>query len=72
MRYLTEREHAVLVLRARGLQSKEIAAELSISPKTVATHLRSIHRKCGWHSKQELMDGYRAGEKEIPYTWTTK
>jgi two-component system, LuxR family, response regulator FixJ len=39
---LTNREGEVLALLADGLQQKEIAHELGISPKTVATYLERI------------------------------
>jgi HD-GYP domain-containing protein (c-di-GMP phosphodiesterase class II) len=44
---LTQREVEVLVLLSRGLPNKTIARELSISPKTVGTHVENIYRKLG-------------------------
>jgi HD-GYP domain-containing protein (c-di-GMP phosphodiesterase class II) len=42
---LTQREVEVLRLLARGLSNKQIAAELVISPKTVANHVEHIYAK---------------------------
>jgi DNA-binding NarL/FixJ family response regulator len=47
---LTRRELAVLQQLARGLRQAEIAAELVISPKTVASHVQHILSKLGVHS----------------------
>jgi len=47
---LTRRELAVLQQLASGLRQAEIAAELVISPKTVATHVQHILTKLGVHS----------------------
>jgi NarL family two-component system response regulator LiaR len=44
---LTEREREVLTLIARGLPNKLIARDLSISEKTVKTHVSSILGKLG-------------------------
>jgi DNA-binding NarL/FixJ family response regulator len=44
---LTEREREVLTLLARGLPSKEIASELSISIRTVDAHRANLMRKLG-------------------------
>jgi HD-GYP domain-containing protein (c-di-GMP phosphodiesterase class II) len=44
---LTAREIEVLRLLARGLQTKQIAKELVITPKTVSTHIEHIYTKIG-------------------------
>jgi HD-GYP domain-containing protein (c-di-GMP phosphodiesterase class II) len=44
---LTEREAEVLALLARGLQTKQVAAELAISVKTADHHIQSAYRKIG-------------------------
>jgi HD-GYP domain-containing protein (c-di-GMP phosphodiesterase class II) len=44
---LTPREVEVLVLVARGLQTKEIAQRLYITPKTVGHHIGHIYMKIG-------------------------
>ena len=48
---LTAREVDVLRLLARGLSSKEIAAELVISPKTARNHIEHIYTKTGASSR---------------------
>lgn len=52
---LTERESEVLWLFALGRSSTFIAEQLVISVNTVRKHVASIYRKCGVHSKQELL-----------------
>jgi DNA-binding NarL/FixJ family response regulator len=52
---LTEREEEVLMLLAQGTRQKEIALELSISPKTVGTHIQNLFGKLGVHSRAELV-----------------
>lgn len=42
---LTEREHEVLRLIARGMSNREIAKELTVSEKTVKTHVSNILAK---------------------------
>lgn len=42
---LTEREHEVLELIAKGLSNPEIARRLTISPKTVRNHVSNIFSK---------------------------
>lgn len=44
---LTDREIEVLALLARGLQTKQIAHALGVSPKTADTHIQSAYRKIG-------------------------
>jgi len=52
---LTERERQVLHLAAEGLSSKEIAARLFISPRTVEIHRARVLRKLGLSSQTELV-----------------
>ena len=49
------REREVLLLAARGLSGKEIAAKLFISERTVQTHLASIYDNLGAKNKTEAM-----------------
>jgi HD-GYP domain-containing protein (c-di-GMP phosphodiesterase class II) len=44
---LTEREAEVLGLLARGLQTKQVAATLGISPKTADHHIQNAYAKIG-------------------------
>jgi NarL family two-component system response regulator YdfI len=48
---LTEREREILQRVARGERSKEIAAHLGISIRTVGAHLASIYSKLGVDSR---------------------
>jgi len=48
---LTEREKEVLAAVARGERSKEIAAKLHITERTVKAHLASIYQKMGVDSR---------------------
>jgi DNA-binding response OmpR family regulator len=52
---LTGRELQILALLAGGLSQSAIAAELVISPKTVATHIQRILVKLGVHSRAEAV-----------------
>lgn len=52
---LTPRENEVLTLLAEGLTNNEIAALLSISPKTVSRHRENIMRKLNLSSRTELV-----------------
>jgi len=53
-RSLTQREREVLELIAKGRTSREIAAVLNISTKTVESHRTNISRHLGIHSIAEL------------------
>lgn len=48
---LTVREAEVVGLLARGLQTKQIARELDISPKTADRHIQNSYRKLGVSSR---------------------
>jgi DNA-binding NarL/FixJ family response regulator len=64
---LTQREREVLQLLAEGLRHKEIATELYISPKTVATHIQRILTKLGVHSRAEAVaHAFRLGLVSAP------
>ena len=50
---LTPREAEVVVLLARGLTNREVAAELHVSRKTVSAHLEHVYRKLGVSTRTE-------------------
>ena len=59
---LTPRETEVLHHVAAGLQNKEIAQKLSLSPATVRNHVHNILDKLGVHSKLEAVSlSFRSG-----------
>ena len=71
---LTEREIEIVVLIARGLATKEMAAELSISPHTVRDHVKAILEKTGFSTRGELvarvfsehlLDGFHAAVHRV-------
>ena len=53
-RRLSPRESEVLDLFGRGLEMREIAKKLGISPKTVESHGRHIGRKFGFKTSAEM------------------
>jgi NarL family two-component system response regulator LiaR len=63
---LTPREREVVGLIARGLSNKRIALELSISEKTVKTHVSNILGKLGLTDRTQVaMHAVRAGWVEL-------
>jgi DNA-binding NarL/FixJ family response regulator len=52
---LTEREMDVLKLVARGLNNRDIGAQLFISDNTVKNHIRNILEKLQLHSRMEAV-----------------
>jgi len=52
---LTPREREILTQIAEGYTNREIAQELTISPKTVDRHRENIMRKLNLHSRVELV-----------------
>ena len=61
---LTATERRVAGLVAQGLQTKQVAAALFVSPKTVEGHLTRIYGKLDVHSRTEL--AHRLGESLSP------
>ncbi|MCV0403825.1 MAG: response regulator transcription factor [Chloroflexi bacterium] len=58
---LSAREREVLRLLAEGLTDREIASALSISPRTVESHVSSLLRKLGVRNRAEAAQRYREG-----------
>jgi DNA-binding NarL/FixJ family response regulator len=52
---LTRREAEVLRLLADGLTDREIAGSLTVSPRTVETHVRKSYRKLGVHNRVQAI-----------------
>jgi len=51
---VTGRELDIISLVARGLENKEIAAELGIAEQTVKNHLSRVMKKLGLRNRQEV------------------
>lgn len=59
---LTEREHEVLGMLARGLTTQEIGEHMRLSPNTVKSHTRSLFTKLEAHNRvQALTTGRERG-----------
>ncbi len=58
---ITAREADVLDLVVQGLANKEIAARLSLSPRTVEKHVEALLRKLGARSRTHLVAVAEAG-----------
>jgi len=61
---ITRAEGRVLALLASNLTLPEIAARLSVSPNTAATHVKSIYRKLGVTRRSQAVD--RAAALGLP------
>lgn len=55
---LTKTESSVAVLVAEGLSDKEVATRLSIAPRTVENHVRSLLRKVGVENRTQFAVAY--------------
>jgi DNA-binding CsgD family transcriptional regulator len=53
---LTQREADVLLLISQGHSLKKVAESLFISVSTAQSHVKSLYRKTGRHSRQEIID----------------
>jgi HD-GYP domain-containing protein (c-di-GMP phosphodiesterase class II) len=72
---LTRREIDVLRLLARGLSNREIAARLTIAPKTAGNHVEHIYAKIGTSARAAaglyaMQHGLLADEEPAPATAT--
>ena len=52
---LSSREEEVLVELARGRTIASIAETLTVSENTIKAHTKSIYRKLGVHTREELL-----------------
>jgi len=57
---LTDREHEVLEMLARGLTTQEIADALTVSPNTVKSHTRALFTKFEAHNRVQALSVARA------------
>jgi DNA-binding CsgD family transcriptional regulator len=55
-RRLTPQVLQIAVLLAEGRTTRQVAAALFLSPKTIEYHLRNLYRKLGIHSREELFE----------------
>jgi DNA-binding NarL/FixJ family response regulator len=62
---LTQRENEVLGLLAEGLRQEEIAEQLVISPKTVATHIQRILGKLEVRSRAQAVSLALRDERDV-------
>ncbi|HEY5783521.1 MAG TPA: AAA family ATPase [Microlunatus sp.] len=59
---LTAQETRIALYAARGMATKDIAAALFLSPRTVEHHLGSVYRKRGVRTRAELAASFRTPE----------
>ncbi|NWF24739.1 AAA family ATPase [Streptomyces sp. PKU-EA00015] len=55
---LTAREQEIALLASRGMPSKDIAAELTLSVRTVDNHLQRVYAKLGLTTRRQLADRF--------------
>ena len=60
---LTPQELRIARLLADGMTTRETAAALFVSPKTVEYHLGHVYEKLGIHSREELAADLAAGHQ---------
>lgn len=60
---LTPQELQVAMVLAEGKTTREAAAQLFLSPKTIEYHLRNAYRKLGINSRNELAGALEGGGK---------
>jgi LuxR family maltose regulon positive regulatory protein len=65
---LTSREMEVLRLLVTGLQDKEIAALLKVSPRTIRFHISHIFEKSGVFSRSRLIARFGAAQSNTTLT----
>jgi DNA-binding CsgD family transcriptional regulator len=63
---LTSTEQRIAELTARGLTTRETAAELFLSPKTVSNQLTAVYRKLGVRNRSELAARLASGSTDRP------
>ena len=61
--HLTPRQVEVLRLLEQGLSTKQIAAELHLSPETVRNHIRRLFQALGVNSRLEAVAAARAASR---------
>jgi DNA-binding CsgD family transcriptional regulator len=71
---LTQREKDILFFLTKAKTAKEIARILSISPRTVYSHVENIKLKLNCHTKSELVDmAYQTGlAYELPSSFSNE
>jgi DNA-binding CsgD family transcriptional regulator len=58
-RSLSPRERQIALSIVRGADTRQVASQLYLSPRTVRNHLQVVFRKLGVHSQVELVSRFR-------------
>ena len=61
---LTDREREIALLVARGASSKDVAATLFLSTRTIDNHLQRIYSKLGVSTRSELAASFGFGRAD--------